>query len=132
MIQKLSTTETIEEKLRDYYPASKANYITSILPPEELQSINDSPYFSASDMILLAKSKRAVKDKMGIAAQYDEFHVKDMHHYLTLEREWIEVKKSALEKQLERTITYKEIVTPKNCLSFRMFYCLRHPDLVER
>ena len=120
-------------KLRMYYPKeSRVRYIDSVLSENDLRNIDSSKEFNEGDYIIFARTKRATGKQLRHANGY---LLNDVYHYMHTENEWFKVGLKALEIQLGRNPTMPELksslFSEENCIRFRMFYALKHPNIVK-
>ena len=126
------------KKLREAYTYIKADYIASILSESDLQSIDNTRGMTQEDYIFVARAKRIVEveKKQQLRDKYDPMRRADPHHYNTLERYWLEHEEIALKKRLGREPTAREFAEDfeenKNGERFKIFYCLKFPEKVEK
>ena len=88
-------------------------------------------YIRQSDSAILALIDQMSGEELN---EFGNYKVQDLAHYLSLQRPWLETQAYYLGIQLGRPPTQGEVaqdvLQSGNCVRFRAFYVLRHPDLV--
>jgi hypothetical protein len=123
--------------IREYYKEKDADLICDTLTEEELRTIDSTlGLVPEKDYFHLAVVKRVVRNNPKLARDFDSYKSKDTHHYLELQANWLKCEQNLLAWELHREPTTPEFTKDfrdnQNGLRFKIFYCLKYPDKVEK
>ena len=116
--------------VREHYSLRKAEFIESILSPEELSIIREPEEFYA-----MAKVKFILKTSPELVIGFESCKPRNFNHYMSVQKSWIETEAWLVGTEKHHQPTSLELINDfrenQNGLRFKIFYCLRFPDKVE-